>query len=94
MSWKVIREFVIIVVGVALIVLLIRIDGDIDRNGRNSDGGRALVCLQLKAQGQPVEDYEPCMRPDVYKRWKDEPIATLSERLCETGAKTEGCPDA
>lgn len=93
MNWKNLREVLMAVIGLALILLLIRIDSEIDRNGRNSDGGRALVCLQLKAQGQPVEDYEPCMRPDVYVRWKDEPIATLSERLCETGAKTEGCPE-
>lgn len=93
MNWTNFKEVAFLVIGALLVFALFAVDDQLDTNGRNSDGGRSLVCLQLKAQGQPVEQYEPCMRPSVYKLWKDEPITSLSQRLCEAGTKTEGCED-
>jgi hypothetical protein len=106
-NWRNLKEVAILVVGVLLIFGLfvlkqqvtdlnhqvIGLNRDIEANKQASNGGRSLLCLQLKAQGQPVEKYTPCMKPDVYILWKDQPIATLSQRLCATGTKTEGCED-
>lgn len=85
------REWMFILVGILLVLLLYVNNKTLKENGRNADGGRAMLCLQLKAAGQPVTEYGPCMKPAVYVRWKDEPIATLNERLCASGNVTEGC---
>ena len=91
LNWKNVKEFMILLIGVFLVFALFSVKTQLSKNARAADGGRSLVCLQLKAQGQPVEAYDPCMRPAVYKLWKDEPTATLTQRLCATGAMTEGC---
>lgn len=85
------REWTVALIGALLVVSMYMVNSNVTANRKANDGGRSLVCLQLKAQGQPVEQYAPCMRPSVYKQWKDEPIATLEERLCATGAQVEGC---
>lgn len=92
-NWNNLKEVGILVIGALLVIGLYVLNTGLTANRKANEGGRSLLCLQLKAQGQPVEDYEPCMRPAVYKLWKDEPIATLSQRLCATGAMTEGCED-
>lgn len=78
----------VLVIGVILIFCLYSVDKTLDRNGKNSDGGRSILCLQMKALGQPVTEYPPCMRPSVYALWKDEPVKPVAshEMICEITA--------
>ena len=75
----------VIVVGVLLVFGLYSVDKSLDRNGRNADGGRALICLQLKSAGQPVEEYAPCMRREVRDLWVDQPVKPVAshEMICQ-----------
>lgn len=75
----------VLVIGILLVAGLYSVDKNLDRNGRNADGGRSLLCLQMKAMDQPVTEYEPCMRKQVYVLWKDEPVKPIAshEMICQ-----------
>jgi hypothetical protein len=87
-NFEKIISLAVIVVGMVLAGFLHSIDNQMDTNAHAADGGRSLLCLQMKAEGQPVNEYAPCMRPSVYKLWKDEPVSPVASHkmICEAMA--------
>ena len=56
MSWKVLREGIMIVIGIALIALLSRIDRDVDRNYEADLRDRAVACRIQLGLGIPLAE--------------------------------------
>ena len=61
MNWKILREVMMIVIGIALILLLTRLDHDVDRNYEADLRDTAVACRTQVGLGIPLA--KNCLNP-------------------------------